>query len=273
MPHQPEGRQARTAAFAAAFIILGLSISLGSCASFSADGGEWHPIANPYPSTGGQPAADSGSGAGDRTDAVVRPVASAPAPERATEDPAVVTLREKLVEGANAVLGRKELLIRGRRFTMDCTGTVLAIYWYAGIDLSQDFPTLRGSGVSRIYQTLQRRDLLYTTSRPLSGDIIFWDDTYDEEGSEGRPNPLSHMGMVVSVDGEGTISYIHYHIRRGITIDHMNLESPNVLNRMENGSLKVINSPLRLAVPGRPHPARWLAGQLYRMMGLGYLLE
>jgi hypothetical protein len=273
MQNQPEARQAWTAAFAAVFIILGLSMSLSSCASLGSDGGEWRPIPNAYPSTDGRSAEDSHSGGGGPTDAVVQPVATSPAPDRATEDPTVVALRTKLVEGANTVLGRNELLIRGRRFTMDCTGTVLAIYWYAGIDLSQDFPKLRGSGVSRIYQTLQRRDLLYTTSRPLSGDIIFWDDTYDEDGSEGRPNPLSHVGMVVSVDAEGTISYIHYHIRRGITIDHMNLGSPNVQNRMENGSLKVINSPLHLAVPGRPHPARWLAGQLYRVMGLGYLLE
>jgi hypothetical protein len=156
---------------------------------------------------------------------------------------------------------------------MDCAGTVLAIYWYAGIDLTQDFPKLKGDGVSRVYQTLERRGLLYSTAHPLSGDIIFWDNTYDQEGSESRPNPLSHMGMVVSVNPAGTISYVHYHIRRGITIDSMNLESPNVESRIENGSLKVINSPLRLAVPGQPHAARWLAGQLYRAMGMGYLLE
>ncbi|HUI72451.1 MAG TPA: CHAP domain-containing protein [Spirochaetia bacterium] len=249
----------RRYALAAPLIVLGVSAMLGSCASFQGNGPSyWHPIANPYPATG--PAAHT------------PPIWSAPAPQRATEDPSVAALRNKLVQGAAAVLGRNELVIRGRRFTMDCTGTVLAIYWYAGIDLSQDFGNLRGTGVSRIYQTLQRRNLLYTTTHPLSGDIIFWDDTYDE-GYEGQPNPLSHMGMVVSVDREGTIAYVHYHIRRGITIDYMNLESPDVQSRMENGSMKVINSPMRLAVPGRPHPARWLAGQLYRVMGLGYLLE
>jgi len=254
----------RTAILAAPFLVVGLSAFLGSCASFQTDGASqsyWHPIANPYPATSDEPAAHT------------PPFSSAPAPQRATGDPAVVTLREKLVQGANAVVGRKELVIRGRRFTMDCTGTVLAIYWYAGIDLSQDFGKLRGTGVSRIYQTLQRHDLLYTTTHPLSGDIIFWDNTYDDSGYEGRPNPLSHMGMVVSVDQGGTIAYVHYHIRRGITIDYMNLESPDVQSRMESGSMKVINSPLRLAVAGRPHPARWLAGQLYRVMGLGYLLE
>lgn len=195
-----------------------------------------------------------------------------PAPARATEDPGVVALREKLAEGAHYVLGKKQLSVRGRSFTMDCTGTVLAIYWYAGIDLARDFKQLRGNGVSRVYQTLKRRDLLYSTNRPLAGDIIFWDNTYDE-GGDGWDNPLSHMGMVVSVDDHGTISYVHYHIRRGITIDHMNLESPDVQSRMEDGSMKVINSPMRLAVPGKPHAPRWLAGQLYRVLGLGYLLE
>ena len=234
---------------AALLLLLAFSAFLASCATYQPEG-----LARPV----------SWSGPAVRTQ---------PAPVRATEDPAVIALRDKLVQGVHAVLGRNELLIRGRRFTMDCTGTVLAIYWYAGIDLSKDFPRLRGTGVSRIYQTLQRRDLLYTTAHPLSGDIIFWDNTYDENGYNGWDNPLSHMGMVVSVDPSGTIAYVHYHVRRGITIDYMNLESPNIQNRMENGSLKVVNSPLRLAVPGRPHPARWLAGQLYRAMGLGYLLQ
>lgn len=263
------GRRAMIALLATPALVLGFSVFLGSCASFQFDDGEqygstrsasppssWHPVSGAYTAATAQATARAQA-----------------APPQATEDPSVVTLRAKLVQGAHAVLGRKELFIRGRRFTMDCTGTVLAIYWYAGIDLSQDFSRLRGNGVSRIYQTLQRRNLLYTTVHPLSGDIIFWDDTYDEDGYEGQPNPLSHMGMVVSVDPEGTIAYVHYHIRRGITIDYMNLESPDVQNRMENGSLKVINSPLRLAVPGRPHAARWLAGQLYRVLGLGYLLE
>ncbi len=250
----PAGRRARGFVLAASVAAVGFSISLGACATVQPGGWGWPAVYRPS-----QPLYSS------------RPARSAPA--RAVEDPAVVALRAKLVEGAQAVLGSRELYIRGRRFTMDCTGTVLAIYWYAGIDLSRDFNKLQGNGVTRIYKTLQRRDLLYSTTHPLSGDIIFWDNTYDEGGYEGRPNPLSHMGMVVGVDGDGTISYVHYHIRRGITIDYMNLESPDVQSRMENGSMKVINSPLRLAVPGRPHAARWLAGQLYRVLGLGYLLE
>ena len=259
-------------ALAIPLLLLAASSFLGACASLGRNDGYWHPIANPYPSSGSR-AGTAPAPADHGQEGPSSPVAVAPAPQRATEDTDVVALRQKLVEGARSVIGKDQLYIRGRRFTMDCTGTVLAIYWYAGIDLAQDFSRLTGDGVSRVYKTLQRRNLLYTTAHPLSGDIIFWDNTYDEPGLEGHPNPLSHMGMVVGVDPDGTIAYVHYHIRRGITIDHMNLENPNVQNRMENGSLKVINSPLRLAVPGRPHPARWLAGQLYRELGLGYLLE
>jgi hypothetical protein len=194
------------------------------------------------------------------------------APPRATADPSVVALREKLAEGARSVLGRKQLVVRGRRFNMDCTGVVLAVYWYAGIDLARDFGRFTGNGVSRLYKTLERRDLLYSTTTPLVGDIIFWDNTYDENGDTRWNDPLSHVGMVVKVNGEGTITYVHYHIRNGISNDYMNLRSPGVQNEIENGRLQVINSPLRLAIPGRPHPPDWLSGQLYRSLGMGYLL-
>ena len=194
-------------------------------------------------------------------------------PARATGDPTVVALRDKLAEGARSILGRKQLVVRGRRFNMDCTGVVLAVYWYAGIDLARDFGRFTGNGVSRIYHTLERRDLLYTTTSPLVGDIIFWDNTYDENEDTRWNDPLSHVGMVVRVDDDGTITYVHYHIRKGISNDYMNLRNPGVQSEIENGRMKVINSPLRLAVPGRPHPPDWLSGQLYRNLGMGYLLR
>jgi hypothetical protein len=196
-----------------------------------------------------------------------------PAPPQATADPAVVSLRAKLAEGARSIIGAKQLVVRGRRFTMDCTGVVLAIYWYAGVDLARDFKRFTGNGVGRIYKTLEREDLLYSTSTPLVGDIIFWDNTYDENQDNGWNDPLSHVGMVLRVDDDGTITYVHHHVRRGISTDYMNLRSPAVQSQVENGRVKLINSPLRLAVAGRPHPPNWLSGQLYRSLGMGYLLE
>ncbi len=156
---------------------------------------------------------------------------------------------------------------------MDCTGVVLAIYWYAGIDLARDFNKFNGNGVTRIYKTLERDNLLYSNDYPLPGDIIFWDNTYDENADARWDDPLSHVGMVVRVDKDGTISYVHDHIRNGITIDYMNLRKPDIWKSVENGHVRVINSPMRLAVAGKAHPPDWLSGQLYHALGMAYLLQ
>jgi hypothetical protein len=200
-------------------------------------------------------------------------IVDTPAPPRATSDPGVVALRAGLAKGARSILGSKQLLVRGKRFTMDCTGVVLAIYWYAGIDLARDFSKFSGNGVSRIYKTLKKDNLLYSTTTPLVGDIIFWDNTYSEDGKDGEENPLSHVGMVLQVEADGTITYIHHHIRKGIITEYMNLRSPDVRTMIDNGQVRVINSPLRLAVAGKPHPPNWLSGQLYRALGMAYLLQ
>jgi hypothetical protein len=204
---------------------------------------------------------------------VPRHIAFEPAPTKATLDPATVALRSKLVEGARSILGKKQLFVRGRRFNMDCTGVVLAIYWYAGIDLARDFNKFKGNGVTRIYKTLERDNLLYSNDFPLPGDLIFWDNTYDENEDARWDDPLSHVGMVVRVDEDGTISYVHDHIRNGITIDYMNLRAPDTWKSVENGHVRVINSPMRLAVAGKPHPPDWLSGQLYHALGMAYLLQ
>jgi hypothetical protein len=194
-------------------------------------------------------------------------------PPRATLDPSVIALRAKLAEGARSIIGKKQLLVRGRRFTMDCTGVVLAIYWYAGIDLAKDFNRYTGGGVERIWRTLEHDGLLYSTSNPLVGDVIFWDNTYDHDGDGTWNDPLSHAGMVTGVDDDGTIAYIHYHERKGISTDYMNLRMPGVQSVSRAGHLKIVNSPMRLAVAGQPHPPNWLSGQLYRALGLAYLLQ
>jgi len=192
-----------------------------------------------------------------------------------TERPALAAgtdaIRARLGEGARSVLGAKELVVNGRRFSMDCTGTVLAIYWYAGIDLARDFGRYSGGGVTRLYRTLEDASLLYTTREPILGDLVFWDDTYDADGDGAWDDPLTHVGMVMETAADGTISYIHLNYRQGIVIERMNLREPDVHQRVRGGGVTIVNSPLRMAEKGRPHPDRWLAGQLYRVLGMGYL--
>jgi hypothetical protein len=191
--------------------------------------------------------------------------------ERPALSGATDAIRAELGAGARSVIGATELVVKGRRFSWDCTGTVLAIYWYAGIDLARDFGRYAGGGVSRLYRTLQDASLLYTTREPILGDLVFWDDTYDADGDGAWDDPLTHVGMVMETAADGTISYVHLNYRKGIVIEQMNLREPDLHQRVKGGKVTIINSPLRMAETGRPHPDRWLAGQLYRVLGMGYL--
>ena len=180
-------------------------------------------------------------------------------------------IRRKLAEGGRYVLGKKELIIRGKRFNMDCTGTVLAIYYYAGIDLARDFNKYTGNGVTRLYKSLEAEELLYDTRYPVTGDIIFWDNTYDRNEDGQWNDPLTHVGMVMNVSANGDVEYVHLNYRRGIIIENMNLRKPEVHQRLEKGQMRIINSPMRMKQAGTAHPDNWLSGQLFKIFGMGYL--
>jgi hypothetical protein len=64
---------------------------------------------------------------------------------------------------------------------------------------------------------------------------------------------------------------VHLNYRKGIVIEQMNLREPEVHQRAKGGVATIVNSPLRMAEAGTAHPDRWLAGQLYRVLGMGYL--
>ncbi len=179
--------------------------------------------------------------------------------------------QKKLVEGASEIIGREKLFIRGRSFGMDCSGIVLSLYWYAGIDLTKAYNDYSGNGVTRIYRYLEDKDLLYRTLEPAPGDIIFWDNTYDKN-EDGEPNDLlTHVGMVVDLDTNGNIDYIHHNYRKGIVLARMNLNNPDTYAETVNGEQIIVNSAMRMK--GSPGFDKWLSSQLYRQFGMGYLLE
>ncbi len=196
---------------------------------------------------------------------------SSQAAYREYPEKALTPLQKKLVEGAYNLVGIKDrIVVRGRRFNFDCTGTVLAIYYYAGIDLSRDFSRYTGNGVLRLYKMLYNRKLIYLTNYPVPGDLIFWDNTYDRNGDGKWNDYLTHVGMVVGVKSDGTIQYVHDHIRKGITIERMNLLYPDVYVRKSNGKQIIVNAPMRMKVAGVRHPSKWLASQLLRAFGKAY---
>jgi hypothetical protein len=184
--------------------------------------------------------------------------------------PEVTDIQGELIQGAQSLLGKNEIIVRGKRFSMDCTGVVLAIYYHAGIDLTKDFSSYTGNGVARLYYYLADQDFLYNTLAPQPGDIIFWDNTYDQN-EDGRWNDtFTHTGMVVQASEWGTIDYVHHNYRKGIVLERMNLKEPDVHEKEIDGSMVIINSPMRMR--SSPKGPGWLASHLYRDFGRGYEL-
>ena len=156
--------------------------------------------------------------------------------------------------------------VNGRQFTFDCSGTVCAIYYRLGIDLAKDFARYPGNASNRLYLSLKDRGVIHYDRYPRIGDIIFWDNTYDANGNGDRTDDLrSHTGMVVGVDDDGTIHYIHASVLRGVVVEVMNLMRPR---DAYDGQGKRINSGMAIAtVPGGPKPAKELAGDTFQSFG------
>lgn len=179
--------------------------------------------------------------------------------------------RNKIIASAKSLLGIKYntqgIEVNGKKFTIDCIGTIRAAFWSAGIDIAQDFYKYTGNGVACLYFSLKDRNALKNGNVPTIGDIIFWDNTWDKNGDGVFGNdPLTHAGIVLEVDDDGTIKYLHASVSKGVTIDAMNLNTPS-LCKNENG--KIINSGLYLgSYLGNPNnPPLWTSGDLFRAFG------
>ncbi|MBN1798808.1 MAG: hypothetical protein JW822_09525 [Spirochaetales bacterium] len=178
-----------------------------------------------------------------------------------------------LVEGAHKLLGVNKLVVRGKKFTRDCVGTVSAIYYYAGIDLIKGYSKYSGGGVTSLYTYLKANNLIYRTKNPRIGDIIFWNNTVDKDGDGKMDDGLTHVGMVVAVKEDGTIDYVHNDYKQGIVIAQMNLKKPDIMGEIIGGTWIMINTPVRIKVRGQEHPDMLLSGQLCSWLGQGYKLD
>ena len=188
------------------------------------------------------------------------------APKSVPKDTVGLTQKQKqLVDAAYWAKGRTSLTVNGKKFKMDCSGVVRAIYQKAGIDLARDFNKYKGGGVQRIHETLRSKGLIYRPTIPVPGDLIFWDNTYDANHNGRADDVLSHIGMVVSSNKKtGEIIYIHHHEKKGIIFEKMNLLHPNE---------PAYNAALRDSKAKKLPGNKYLASQLYKDAGKGYLFR
>lgn len=195
-----------------------------------------------------------------------KPPEDSPGNSGVTETPERTDLSErqqKLVEAAYWAQGRGNLSNNGKDFVLDCSGVVSALYWYAGIDLQSCYPAYTGNGVTRIYRWLEEEQLLYRPDEPQPGDIIFWDNSYDKNGNGVADDVLTHIGMVVTVDENGLVTYVHHDYISGVIFARMYPPDPSDRN---------LNSGMRIQSLGPTPDGGMTAGDLYRNAGRGWEL-
>lgn len=175
-----------------------------------------------------------------------------------------------VIASARLLIGKapeSRVVVNDRTFVLDCIGTVSAIFYMANIDVQKDFPRYRGDGVSRLFQSLRAQHVLHRDVIPRPGDIIFWDNTWDANG-DGNLNDdlLTHAGVVMSVDPDGTIHYVHEHIIKGVTMESMNLLRPRDYYDPQG---RIINNAMAMnsGISRRDNPPHWTSGDLWDSFG------
>ncbi len=158
------------------------------------------------------------------------------------------------------------VVVKGKRFILDCVGTVSAIFYAVDIDLQRMYSPYSGNGVTCLYKLVKANQVLNENKLPEVGDIIFWDNTYDRNNDKKFGNDLfTHVGIVTKTDDDGTIHYIHQHIRYGVVVEKMNLYKPK--ERYDETG-KEINSPMHSQSGyNLKNDLPYLSGELWRING------
>jgi cell wall-associated NlpC family hydrolase len=164
--------------------------------------------------------------------------------------------REAVLAAARGLMGKKQVVVDGRRFPSDCIGLVQAAYSRAGLTFQGAWK--RGdNGVTAVYRYAQAHGRVYTGGRPVPGDVVFFRETYDQNRDGRRNDGLTHVGLVDAVDEDGTVTVIH-RVQRGVVRYRMNLARKDLRRDPKTGA--VLNDVLRPPGPGRRHV---LTGQLF----------
>lgn len=162
--------------------------------------------------------------------------------------------RARIARIAGASVGQGPVVANGERFRMDCSGVARGIYAKAGHRLG--FVNVEAAAGTRLNDTRVLFELVKQTGSlrrrdPLPGDLVFFDDTYDQNKNGLRDDPLSHVGIVEKVDGEGASQsvVIVHRVGTNIVRARMTLDRPHERHD-EKG--KPLNHFLRSAHRGEP---------------------
>jgi probable lipoprotein NlpC len=176
----------------------------------------------------------------------------------------VVPRQKALVQTAVRFVGRSQVELDGRRYAPDCSGFVRGVYASQRVDLYGGLGELDGgNGVGRIYTHVLQHGRIHYGPNIHPGDLVFFHNTWDFN-LDGLPNdPLTHVGMVESVEPDGTVVFLSW-MSKGIERYRMNLQRPDQ-HKAADG--RVLNDYMRRKRFGDASGTPYLAGRMFAAFG------
>jgi hypothetical protein len=161
----------------------------------------------------------------------------------------------EVAKQAGRLVGKKRLSVSGTRFRYDCSGFVMAAHAAAGRQVE-------GSS-AMLFDLAKSTGTLHRRKRPLLGDVVFFDNTFDKNKNGRRDDKLTHVAVVESLDGEDTATLVHLG-SKGVVRMKMNLRHPRDHKHPDSG--REANDFLRRRT-GKKDKGGLLTGELFRAFG------
>lgn len=137
-------------------------------------------------------------------------------------------------------------------FRDDCSGYVSAVFTAVGVPMD--------GRVASLWDLAVDHDALHWEEVPAVGDLVFFDDTFDRDRDGRLDDDLSHIGIVVDVEPDGTVVFAHAGLSSGRGLGRMNLAEPA---RREGPDGATWNTVIRTPRPWDPPGTGYRAGELW----------
>jgi hypothetical protein len=133
--------------------------------------------------------------------------------------------RQRLIRLAHEAVGKSRIALKHRSFRADCSGTIRALFAQARIPLGGILKREADNDVKLIYRFVQSYGRIIKNN-PLPGDLVFFHNTYNRNGTKKMDDALTHIGIVEKIDNN--IIYFIHHMGKSIIRSRMNIKKPRL---------------------------------------------